>query len=685
MRIFSNKYVVTQILGILFVLIWVLGCQKGQEKAMKISDKQVNKTIQLLVEKHGEEQRSRIETGVKQVAALWQAEDGSADEFNDFCLEQFITDSAMLKKTFERLEYAFEEINGHFVELGRELKWHLEIDTGEILPVDYMLGEFAPWAHSTDEMFKTKIAFLVLLNFPAHTLEQRLKDGPNWSREEWAQDRLVKMFGARVPGDIQSKIQQVYLAAENYVAEYNIFMHNLLTEDGQRLFPEGLKLISHWGLRDELKSHYANAAGLVKQQMIFQVMERIVRQEIPEIVINNPEVDWKPGSNEVLADNGKINAEAEATRRFQHLLDVFHAVRAADPYHPTAPTMIDRKFNQEREIPEEKVEALFTGLLNDPVIREIAQLIEKRLGRPLQPFDIWYDGFKSRSAISETKLDQIVGQKYPTVTAFKSDLPNILTRLGFDYKTATFLSSKIEVDPSRGAGHAMGAGRRSDNAHLRTRIPDTGMKYKGYNIAIHEFGHNVEQVFSLNKVDHYFLNGVPNNAFTEAFAFTFQSRDLDLLGIETKDPQAKHLKTLDQIWSTYEIAGVSLVDMAVWRWMYQNPEASAAELRDAVNQIAINVWNQFYAPVLGHRDTPLLAIYSHMIAYGLYLPDYAIGHIIDFQIEEYMKGKNLATEMERMCRQGALTPDFWMQQAVGAPILAAPMIEAAKVALQNIK
>ena len=52
------------------------------------------------------------------------------------------------------------------------------------------------------------------------------------------------------------------------------------------------------------------------------------------------------------------------------------------------------------------------------------------------------------------------------------------------------------------------------------------MDYKGYNIAVHELGHNVEQTFSLNYVDHTLLAGVPNTAFTEAMAFVFQERDL---------------------------------------------------------------------------------------------------------------------------------------------------------------
>ena len=56
------------------------------------------------------------------------------------------------------------------------------------------------------------------------------------------------------------------------------------------------------------------------------------------------------------------------------------------------------------------------------------------------------------------------------------------------------------------------------------------MNYKGFNIAVHEMGHNVEQTFSLNDVDYTLLQGVPNTAFTEALAFVFQAQDLDAAG-----------------------------------------------------------------------------------------------------------------------------------------------------------
>jgi oligoendopeptidase F len=130
---------------------------------------------------------------------------------------------------------------------------------------------------------------------------------------------------------------------------------------------------------------------------------------------------------------------------------------------------------------------------------------------------------------------------------------------------------------------------------------------------------------------------------------------------------------------------VALVDMNVWRWLYQNKNAGPAELRQAVLQIAKGIWDKYYAPLFGVKGSTLLAIYSHMINYGLYLPDYPLGHIIAFQVEEYFKEHDLAVEMERMCVQGSITPKEWMRLAVGADISPQPLIRAAARALSELK
>jgi oligoendopeptidase F len=212
------------------------------------------------------------------------------------------------------------------------------------------------------------------------------------------------------------------------------------------------------------------------------------------------------------------------------------------------------------------------------------------------------------------------------------------------------------------------------------------MDYKGFNIAVHEMGHNIEQTISLNDIDYYTLNGVPNTAFTEAIAFIFQSHDLDLLGLHSADPQGEVLKTLNDFWMTYEISGVSLVDMGIWHWMYDHPNATPSELKDATIQIAKEIWNKYYAPVFKKKDVVLLAIYSHIIHSFLYIPDYAIGHLISHQIDEYLRGKEkIGPEIERMAKAGCIAPDLWMKNATGQPIGADALLKAAEKALKEYK
>ncbi len=646
-----------------------------------------------LVAKHGEPQRARIERGVDQVAGLWREEDG---DLAAFVRESFIADPKVLDATFARFESIFEQLDGHFGEISRELQWASVVDVGPMLPVDPMMAAYDPSAHLTEDLFQSKLGFVVLLNFPLTTLAERTEHAKDYTRRQWAEARLAGRFYRRVPAQVQQESSQAGAAADLYIAEYNVWMHHLLDgKEQRRLFPKGKRLISHWNLRDELKANYADKEqGLARQRLIVKVMERIVDQSIPAIVIDNPRVDWNPTTNAVsVAPAEEVEADApakparvdpapEPDTRYARLLSHFEAARHTDPYVPVAPTQIARTFEFQREIPEERVKGLLTQVLTSPLVPRVAQLIEQRLGRKLEPQDLWFSGFRPGASRSEPELDKLTRERYPTPEAFAKDIPRILQGLGFTKERATYLAEHIRVDPSRGAGHALQAARRGDFPHLRTRVEKDGMNYKGYNIAVHELGHNVEQVFSLYDVDHTLLSGVPNNAFTEALAFVFQARDQELLGLGKPDAAAERERVLNDFWACWEIAGVALVDTAVWHWMYEHPEATPAQLREATVEISKQTWDRYYAPVLGGQGTPLLGIYSHMIAYPMYLPDYPLGHLIAFQIEEQMKKKGpLGAEFERMARYGSVTPDQWMINATGFPVSAEPLLRATEAAL----
>ncbi len=653
------------------------------------------RAVKALVEKHGEGERARIERGVAQAAAFWRPSDGGAKEFEAFCVEQFLPRGPALDATFARLEAAFEQLDGHALEVYRELSRWAQLDLGPMQPLDPLLAAYDPYAHVVEDFFRGKIAFAALLDFPLTTLDERLSQGPQWSRLDWAEARLANRFSRRVPAEVNQEITRARAAADLYVSGYNVFMHHVLSEKGERLFPKGKRLLAHWNLRDELKAQYAQEGGLERQRTIAKVMERIVTQTIPAAVVNSPLTDWNPWTNEVrpapadTVEDGKPPARADPSReadlRYARVLDNFRAAKAADPYSPSAPTLIARKFELEREIPEAKVVAMLEQVMAAPEIPRIARLISERLGRPLEPFDVWYAGFRPKPRQSEAELDAITRARWPTAEAFAKSIPDTLARLGFAPEKARWLAERIEVDPARGSGHALEAARRGDHAHLRTRVGKEGMDYKGFDIAIHELGHNVEQTFSLYEVDHTLLRGVPNTAFTEAIAFLFQSRGLEVLGLGPQDPDARRLLALNDLWATYEIAGVSIVDDRVWHWMYDHPRATHAELRDATLRIARDVWNRWYAPVFGVRDVTLLAIYSHMVNETLYLPDYPIGHLIAAQIEERVAalppGRTLGAEIERMTTFGSVAPDLWMKNATGEPVSAEPLVRAAAGAL----
>ena len=647
-----------------------------------------------LVAKYGEAQRPRIHRGLQQVAQFWRAEDGDDAAFQSFVTENFAGDATTLDALFNRMQFAFESLDGHLAEISRDWKWQSDLDLGTVYPFDETMAGYDPSAHVTDDLYQNKLAFVLVLNYPLTTLDERLAQGSTWSRRQWAEAKLALRFSKRVPSSVNLTISKASAGASQYVATYNIWMRHLVDANGQRLFPPKMRLLEHWNLRDEIKAEYSlpQKDALPKQRMIQRVMERIVDQSIPDQVVDNPTLDWNPITNEVKPttqndseNRGPRTEDRGPDSRYAMILETFHAEQKFDPYSPTAPTHIARRFDEDRQIPEARVKQMLEEVLTSPLVPRIARLIEKRLGRPLEPFDIWYNGFRPRGTYSEAQLDEIVRKRYPTADAYKRDMPNLLRGLGFSAERADYLASNIEVDPARGSGHALPASRRGDNPHLRTRIGPGGMDYKGFNIAVHEMGHNVEQVFSLKNIDYYSLSSVPNTAFTEALAFVFQHKDLELLGLAHPTPESDALQTLDDFWGTYEISGAALVDMAMWHWMYDHPDATPAQLKNAVVQISKDTWNRYYAPVFHTRDITLLGVYAHMVNSFMYLPDYPIGHLIAHQIEAQIeKAGAIGPEFERMAKFGSVTPDLWMIHATGAPVGAKALLDSAARAAEAL-
>lgn len=661
-------------------------CVSCSQHSESLSPATVKALQQELQQANPDINAARVERGISQAAALWTAEDGSDEDFRTLVREHFCTTDSERVALFESLSRILENCYQSADMLTVDLLKPTQLtDAGEPTAADYIMSAYSPMAHFADDMFANKLAFITIMNFPHYSLEEKNAMGRSWSRLQWAMARMGDVFTTRVPAAVNAQLAQANADAENYIADYNIYMGNLRTEDGRQLWPDDKVLLSHWNLRDELKALYADKqGGQEKQEMIYRVMQRIVNQSIPARAVNSPDYVWQPYSTE---------DAAEPYTRYERILAVAHALFEEDRFCPSAPTGIQRNFEEGVEIPAGELDSLFRALIGSEQVGQVASVIRDRLGRDLRPYDIWFDGFKARASLNEDELTAATQRLYPDADAFAADMPRLLARMGFSSGEAGNIARHIVVEPARGSGHAWPCLGRKEEARLRTRIPAAGMDYKGYNIAVHEFGHCVEQVLDMYMIDHYMLSGVPNTAYTEASAFLWQHRDLQLLPdakTAMQTSQAGQLaadEIFDQFWSMYEIMGVSLVDMAMWRWIYDHPDATPEQLCNATLQIAKDVWNEYYEPVLGEHDCILLAVYSHMVNAPMYLPNYPLGHIVQYQLEEhlaqYTRQQDFANEYARIYRLGRLTPKEWMIQAVGTPPSIEPVLHAVQQCTSN--
>jgi len=667
--------------------MWVRGCQACNRRFRHNAPTLIDTpTIAAsLVERHGEAERARIERGVRQVATRWCDADGDAAALSGFCLARFVPTGANLDRLLARIEGALEQVNGHLYEMHRTLRRHSDLAGDEFPGIDEMLATFDPAPDLSEQFYRQRIAFVALLNFDRADLETMLRVGPDWSISEWAAVRVAQSFGPRIPKELSQKARLVGHASQQWVSGFHIPVGTLIDQRGQRWYAPDRALLTHWLVREEIKAQYNTEGGLSRQRALAGVLGRAIDGGIPRGVMDRSSVgDWDPVS-------GTIGGEPIAptttmgVARYERWLEQFALSREFDAYFPEHPTAMARKFELYREIPESEVERLLEELLEHPVRAQLARLLAERLGRPLEPFDIYFDDIAEARPGSE--LDAEVRRHYPDEQAFERGIPELLRRLGYSPADAEFLGTRIRVEIARGSGHAMRPQLTQYGAWLRTSRLKDQLGWDGFDTAMHELGHNLEQLCSTYFAPRPSLRNVPNTACTEAFAFLYQSLGKRALGIESDSDteRANAVDSVQTMLATCQIAGPSLLEMRVWRWLYAHPGATAAELRTEVIAIASRLWSKHYERYFGADSNHLLAAYQHMISHPLYLADYALGHVMSHQIRSHMRGKDLAAETKRITSIGRFTPDLWMRKAVGSGISGTALATDAQVALNLLR
>ncbi len=624
----------------------------------------------------------RAEAGVKRVANRWQDCDGDGDDFKTFCSEQFVAAESDRTRLLDRYESALGSIGGHLYEIGRHLRRWTDLRGDEMPEVDNLMAMFDPCPDLSDQFYKQKIAFIALLNFDRPDLATMLEQGDNWSTDQWAEVRAGWAFGPRVPAEINDRARKLEHEADMFVSEFHVPVGAMIDDEGKSWFGKDRKLIAHWLIREEIKAGYTEENGINKQRALSWVMGRHIDGTLPKSVMDaSCSGKWDPRKNTI---DGELATNLLGPVRYEQLLSQRSVANDYDKYYVEHPTAIARKFDLEREIPEETVEALMIELLEAPVRKDIAKLMSEKLGRPLESFDIYLEDIGESGSAAE--LDEKVTAMFKDELVFQKKLPEVLRGLGYTDEDADFLGARVNVEIARGAGHAMRPGIPEYHAWLRTNRLDDRLGWDGFDTAMHELGHNLEQLISTHFVPRPLLRNVPNTACTEAFAFLYQNKAREVVGILEEDQETSFAyASIEGLLAACQIAGPSLVELYTWRWLYKNSEATPEQLRDQMLSIADDVWNKYFKEQFGEDPYHILAAYQHMVGYPLYLADYTIGHVISHQIKSHMRGKDLAAETKRICSIGRLTPDLWMKRAVGSGISAKQLIDDATAGLSLIK
>jgi hypothetical protein len=651
-------------------------------------DSAAEAAISQLVTTHGVSERDRIAGGVKRVRERWTERDGTAADLERFLVSSFVAESDR-PLLLERLERGLEYVGGHLYEMRRHLRRWSDLrgtkDEARLQFVDDMLATFDPAPDLSEESYRQKLAFVTLLNCERPNLDEMLRDGPSWSIDRWAEARLAQHFGPRIPKEVNDRARAVSHRCHSWVSRFHVPVGSLRDERGDQPFEPGRKLLAHWLVREEIKAGYNDPdreRGLRKQRALSWVMARHIDGSIPqEIMDGSSDEPWDSRANTVA---GKGPHATIGAIRYDHWMEQRDLAFVVDRHHPDHPTAIARKCELEREIPERDVERLLVSLLAAPVRRTLAAFLGKRLGRPLEPFDIYVDEFADARPAEE--MNALVRTVAIDAKALERKLPEILRGLGFPADDAEFLGTRIQVEIAKGSGHAMRPQLPEYGAWLRTSALDSEIGWDGFDTAMHELGHTLEQLVSTHFVPRPALRGVPNTACTEAFAFLFQSLGKRVLGAASAEDEARSfdVDTVQTLASACQIAGPALLELRVWNWIYRNPAASAEDLRREVLRTAESLWNDYYREDFGPDPYRILAAYQHMIAHPLYLPDYPIGHIISHQVRSHLRTRDLAAETRRICSIGSLTPDLWMRHAVGSGIDTTPLVNDAQKALERL-
>lgn len=592
--------------------------------------------------------------------AQWN--DAEWEEFREFCLSQFARTEKDRQRLFAKLDYYIDVIFSHSISIYRETRREHDIDNGrKPSPEDAIIAGYSPLPLATKEMKRSKISALVQLNF-AHTQLEEPEDYEGWAMRRMSETQQRK----NPPQDLTAALETKRYEAERFTSSFNISLNCIYLAEDIPASTEEKRMLAHWGMRSELVVGDESPEGLRRRRGLCELFEAITSGKFPRECIDTNRCTWRVGSEVVEAtETGEIwKATPIGSAPWELFREVFLCHRRLDPYREHG-NYYEETFKRHREMPDVEVISLLEQVLSSEEVKEILKKAMAPRERALEAFDLYLPLNKIENDLLQARLE------YREPQDLERALPIILERIGFNDSLINEVVPRIAIERSRGPGHAFWPGHDKDRASVRCRISSDGMTRSEFSIFLHELGHAVEMVFSTFDRTHRVLRGVPNPAFTEAFALYFQSNLSKVLG-EPSTP-ASDATTLLRL---LNFAGPALCEIELYRWLYQQDEVPAASrIHDRFLRINDEVWQRYYSSLFGERSYNFLAGPPHVLWGTFYLAEYFLGEIISWQISNRLEqSDDVGIEIQRMCRIGRVSPAKWMEEAVGASISLAGLI-----------
>ena len=648
-----------------------------------IIDISIKKVQEELINKYGDKNKERILKGSEQLAKNWRKEDGNNEDYIKFCIENFLKEDE-LKSNFERIQDNFGIQNGYLA----KIRYRINESESFAYTTEVNADKFFRKSIPSVDPYKEKLALFVQLNFPFYSLDEKREKAKIWNRENWAMVRLGDIYSERQDPDFKAEAEDEANEFQKYIGKYFFRMDHICMPDGSYPFTKPLTLHCHFGLRDNLKEEYTRPGGMERQIITGKLIDHITAGTIPVEFIQDTSTRWNPWTNKLYRiEQGKpleIEFKPEGTKRYAGLLAEFKNKSSLDKLYPDGSTALKRTFDN-ANLTLQEVETLLRNFLSDPVIAQTGKLISRRLGRPLQPFDIWYSGFQAQAAFPANMLDSLTKAKYPNPMALQKDLPSILIKMGFSASEAGYIGKHVNVRPIISGGYSDQPPMRGDTALMTTVFNSNGLDYKAFRISMHELGHVVCGIYSTREIDYSTLADVPTSGITEGIAEMMAFKNTEGLGLKQLSfEERKDMLSLASLWYLVDLGGQSLTEIETWKWMYAHPKASPEELRLAVLNISGEIWNKYYSSVFGGiKDQHILAIYNHFITGSMYLFNYFIGDVVMFQLYDAFMPDNLVAGLKKACLEGQTLPQLWMEHATGREMSLEPILRSASKAISK--